>query len=78
LRELILIERFGVEAIKNRPYLGAKELKNMLFAERVYDAFKERESSDNVVEWSGSNPDKADLVHFAYMAAKELGLIEDK
>jgi len=50
----------------------------MLFAERVYDAFKERESSDNVVEWSGSNPDKADLVHFAYMAAKELGLIEDK
>ena len=50
----------------------------MLFAERVYDAYKERESTDNVVAWQESNPDKAELVHRAYKAAKELGLIEDK
>ena len=77
LRDLALIERFGVQAIKNRPYLGAKELQNMLFAERVYDAVKERDKSENVTEWTNSNPDKAELAHAAYKAALALGLIEE-
>jgi hypothetical protein len=76
LRDLILIERFGVEAIKNRSYLGAKELKNMLLAERVYDAYMERDKAQSVVEWDTSNPQKADLLHASYKAAQELGMVD--
>ena len=78
LRDLILIERFGVQAIKNRTYLGAKELQNMLFAERVYDAKKSRETSQNVVEWDTSNPERADLIYAAYKEALKLGLVEEE
>jgi hypothetical protein len=77
LRELWLIERFGVEAIKNRSYLGAKEIKSMLLAENIYNAYNEREKSTNVAEWTQSNPDKADLVHAAYTEAVKLGLVEE-
>ena len=77
LEDLYLIERFGVQAIKNRQYLGKKELKDMLLAEGVKNSYLEKENSDNVVEWIETNPERADLVHAAYKAAKELGMVNN-
>ena len=78
LESLILIERFGVQAIFNRPYLGGKELKDMIFAENVYKACVERKQTDNVVEWDMSNPSKADLIHAAYKAAVKFGFVKEE
>jgi len=71
LRRLWLIERFGVQAILNRPYLGSKELKSMLLAERVYDAYKDREKSTEWATWALSNPVESELLDFARKQVKD-------
>ena len=76
LRNLWLVERFGVQAIFNRPYLGSKELKSMLLAERVYNAYKEMKNSTDWATWAIDNPDDARLLDFARKFAKEQGLID--
>jgi len=70
LRNLWLIERFGVQAILNRPYLGSKELKSMLLAERVYNAYKDREKSTEWATWALDNPEDAELLEFARKQVK--------
>jgi len=71
IRRLRLIERFGVQAILNRPYLGSKELKLMLLAERVYNAYKEREKSTDWATWALSNPVESELLSFARKQVKD-------
>ena len=71
LRTLWLIDRLGVQAILNRPYLGSRELRTMLLAERVYNAFMEMKKTDWGT-WALANPEDAEMLDSARKEAKRL------
>ena len=50
------INRFGGQAIYGRA-IGAGELKGMLLAEMVVNAYQAREKSGEWAKWAGENPD---------------------
>ena len=76
LHRLHLIDRFGVEAVMNRKYLGAAELRSMLITENIVEWYRERDKS-NLAEWAASNPEKAQALFDARLEAVKRGLIKD-
>jgi hypothetical protein len=55
-----LIDRFGVHAIMNRPYLGVGEMIKITSAERIVRAYQMREEDENWVKWARKNPKDAE------------------
>lgn len=63
--ELVLlgyIDRFGVEAVMGRPVLSAGEIRGMMTARNIYDAFHSRKSSDDWVKWAKDHPHYAAIL----------------
>ncbi len=57
--ELVLlgyIDRFGAEAVMGRPVLSAGELRRMIMAENICNAFTSRKASENWAQWVRDNP----------------------
>ena len=71
-----LIDRFGVQAVMNRPYLGAGEINRILAAERVERANAEKEKHEDWSEYAKRNTDDAELLAYAMIAAEEEGLLD--
>jgi hypothetical protein len=63
-----LIERFGTSAVLGREQLSNRELRHMISAENVYNAWKSRDAyrdengAENWVEWAGKHPDLSALL----------------
>lgn len=47
-----LIDRFGTQAVMNRPYLSAREINLIFGAELIHDAYVIRNKSDNWAEFA--------------------------
>lgn len=64
LVDLPYIDRFGVEAVYGRKTLSAKEIRNMLIAENVVNAYNARRAAmgDNVAKWASENESAARLL----------------
>ena len=56
LKLLGLVDRFGVEPVFGRKQLTAMELRTMLVAENVYQAYKSMKSSKDASKWAADNP----------------------
>lgn len=56
------IDRFGVMAVCNRPYLYAGEFYAMQVAETIVKGYKMRTKSANFAEFAASNPQLAKLL----------------
>ena len=72
-----LIDRFGVQTVMNRPYLGAGEINRILAAERVERLLSDKERQENWATWAEKNPEDAAYLTNAMMAAKEEGLLDE-
>ena len=79
-KEIVLawnIDRYGVQAVMGRPYLGVREIRAMNAATGVYDAYhsreayKDREGNKNWVEWKQRYPSLATLLEQAERAAAD-------
>jgi hypothetical protein len=66
---LAAIDRFGGQAVMGRP-LGAGEIKRMIVAEQVVEAYRGRERADNWAAWADANPYYAALLARAAKAAE--------
>ena len=64
LIDLSYIDRFGVEAVYGRKTLSAKEIRNMILAENVVNAYNSRRAAmgDNVAKWAAENEQAAKLL----------------
>jgi hypothetical protein len=71
------LDRFGGALnVLGRP-LGVGEIRRMVTCENIINAYREQNSSSNMVEWTASNPEKADMLNKAHKLAVELGMIKD-
>ena len=61
---LPVISRFGVEAVYGRP-LYTHEIKNLIAAEVIRDAYNGREQSGDMADWARKNSHKAALLNEA-------------
>ncbi len=77
-----LIDRFGVQAIFGRSYLGAAEINKMLAAQRIVRLSREiKEYTDaegkiNWVKWAQEDPQGAKDLAEAQKAAADRGLLD--
>jgi hypothetical protein len=55
-----LIDRFGVEAVMGRPYLGMGEMIKINAAERIVRGYRMRSQDENWVKWAQANPKDAE------------------
>jgi hypothetical protein len=65
--ELVLarsIRQYGAEAIFGRT-LSFHEVRMITLADNVFNAYQERQRSENWAEWSHDNPQKAELLGMA-------------
>ena len=76
LIDVQLIDRFGVEAIKNRKYLTKREVESMLLSENVVNRYRERSESENYAQWVSDNKEMHKMLEHARKQAEELGLID--
>ncbi len=77
-----LIDRYGVQAIFGRSYLGAAEINKMLAAQRIVRLSREvKEYTDaegkiNWVKWAQEDPQGAEDLAEAQKAAADRGLLD--
>jgi hypothetical protein len=55
------IDRFGAQAVLGR-MLNQNEMQKMILADKIRNAFIERESSGDWTEWAKRNPTLNDLI----------------
>lgn len=70
IRLLRNVDRFGAQAVFGRT-LGAKEIRQMLTAEAIVQAYHERAASENWAAWEQDNPGRAALLHKAMRLTNE-------
>lgn len=78
LKLLRLIERYGVEAIMGRPYLGAGEIMRMQAAEKIVSLYQARQ---RYADWTlHARDDEAGsaFLNHAMMLAHEMGFIDGR
>jgi len=67
-REMLLlsyIDRFGVPAVMGRDYLGAGELRRMVTAENIVEAYHARLATNDWAEWAKANKSMSRLLNEA-------------
>ena len=74
IRLLREVDRFGAQAVFGRT-LGAKEIRRMMIAENIVNAYRARAASENWAAWETDNPQVAALLNAAMKAAIDEGLI---
>jgi hypothetical protein len=62
LNLLSYIDRFGVRAVLGRDDLSAGEIRGMIMAENVVNAYLSRKASDNWGKWAADNPKMDELL----------------
>jgi len=67
-----LIDRFGVEAVMGRPYLGMGEMIRINAAERINRAYQMREHSESWAEWARKNKKDAESLIIVEKMVSEL------
>lgn len=76
LNLLWMIDRFGVMAVLGRPTLSAREIRDMLTAENVFDAYREMKAAEKKeggwTDWAKANPQKDRCLKQAMMAAHDI------
>jgi hypothetical protein len=75
--ELVLarsIDRFGVQAVYGR-VMSFQELRMIILAENVVNAYHERAKAENWAVWAESNPGKAEVLA---VAGKLYAQLEDE
>lgn len=69
------IDRFGVQAVLRRDYLGAGEIMAMNVCDNIVSAYESRsryrdkDGKDNWVEWARENPELSAILTHAEIAA---------
>ena len=77
LRLLDYIDRFGVQAVMGRPTLGAGEIKGMIIADNVRqaylsrDLYRDRDGNKNWAEWAREYPQLSEIINEAMRAAED-------
>lgn len=77
-----LIDRFGVQAVMNRPYLGIGEINRIVTAERIMrlsqsvTEYRDNEGNINWVKWAQDDPKGAADLAEAQKAAADRGLLD--
>ena len=66
-----MIDRFGVQAVMNRPYLGAIEINRIYAAENIANAYRMKTGSDDWAKWAQENKEIAEKLAFAEKFANE-------
>jgi hypothetical protein len=66
----ILTQHFGWEAAHTAP---AGEMRRMLCAYRIYDAYAARKHAKNWAKWAEMFPDSAELLNRAMLVARDNG-----
>ena len=64
------IDRFGVQAVMGRQ-LGAGEMRRMIMAENIVNAYHNRQRAADWVKWAEDYPDEAVLLNYAMKAAQD-------
>jgi hypothetical protein len=77
MRLLRSLDRYGGAANVLGRVLGAGEIRRMNAAQNICNWYAEREAAENMVEWTESNPQKAETLNLAHKFAVEFGLIEE-
>ncbi len=54
-----------MQAVLNRPYLGAGEIRRALAAREVVYYYEQRKASENWVAWAEQNPRGAEILALA-------------
>ena len=72
IRLLQYIDRFGVEAVMGRKTLFAGEMRQMIHAENVVRAYRER-LDGNAAEWVKDNPEMNKLLYEAQKLMEQDG-----
>jgi hypothetical protein len=72
-----ILDRYGgAMNVLGRP-LGIGEIRRMNIAQNIVRWYEERNGASNVVEWTTSNPQAADVLNTAHRYAVELGFIKE-
>lgn len=77
-----LIDRYGVQAIFGRSYLGACEIEKMLTAQRIVrlnreaTEYRDTDGQINWTKWAQENPEGAKELAEAQKAAADRGLLD--
>lgn len=72
--ELILlsyIDRFGVEAVTGKKTLSFGDVRRMITAENIVEAYRDRKGSGNWAEWAEKNPAVSALLMHVEMLLSE-------
>lgn len=56
------IDHFGVEAVMGRPVLSAGEIRRMITAKNIYEAYQSRKASTDWAKWAHDYPDYARIL----------------
>ena len=72
IRLLRSVDRFGAQAVFGR-MLGAKEIRQMLVADAIVNAYHARVANENWVAWEIDNPRLAALLNAAMKLAIDEG-----
>ena len=62
MEKLHRIERFGFEAVTGRKVFYFGEIRRLIHAENIVNAFRSSKQSTNWAEWSKTNPQLAELL----------------
>jgi len=76
LRNIRLIDRFGVEAIKNRSYLSKREVESMLLCENVVNRYNDRKDAETWATWISEHKEEQEMLEHARKQAEERGLLD--
>jgi hypothetical protein len=57
-----MIDRFGVRAVLGRDTLRAGEIRRMLYAEALIEAYRDREKSTNWATWARENEARSEML----------------
>lgn len=68
-----MIDRFGVRAVLGRDILRAGEIRRIIYAEALVQAFRDREKSTNWATWAKENGARAEML----AEAAELARLEN-
>lgn len=64
------LNRFGAQAVLGRP-MGAGEMRRIVVAENIVNAYRNRQAADDWVKWAQDYPDEAALLNGAMKAAND-------
>jgi hypothetical protein len=62
MEKLKRIDRFGLEAVTGRRVFYFSEIRRLIYAENIVNAYESRARSKNWVEWATTNPRQAELL----------------